>query len=148
MRSKTLEDLNLSLALGSWLQLGEAASKVRFEVFVHEQNVPIEIELDEMDESSLHAVVFNHAHEAVATGRLLPDGHIGRMAVSKSVRGSGVGGIILQTLIEEARQRGYKEVVLSAQLHAMGFYERYGFKAEGDIYLDASIEHKTMRLVF
>lgn len=138
---------NFRLVLGDWAQLAESASKIRFDVFVDEQKVPAEIELDEFDAVSLHAVVFDGA-EPVATGRLLPDGHIGRMAVAKSARGKGVGAIVLQRLIEEGRQRGFKELVLSAQTHAMGFYGKYGFVAEGDIYLDAGIEHKDMRLRF
>lgn len=135
------------IVLGDWSELSESASRIRFDVFVEEQKVPAEMELDEFDAVSLHAVVFE-GEEPVATGRLLPDGHIGRMAVAKSARGKGVGAIVLQRLIEEGRQRGFKELVLSAQTYAMGFYGKYGFVAEGDIYLDAGIEHKDMRLRF
>ncbi|NOL51560.1 GNAT family N-acetyltransferase [Pelistega suis] len=137
---------DLQLVLGDWAQLAEPASKIRFDVFVDEQKVPEEIELDEFDAVSLHAVVFDGV-EPVATGRLLPDGHIGRMAVAKVARGKGVGGLVLQALIDEGKKREFKEFVLSAQTHAMGFYAKYGFVAEGDIYLDAGIEHKDMRLV-
>ncbi len=137
---------NFRLVLGDWAQLAESASKIRFDVFVNEQKVPAEIELDEFDAVSLHAVVFDGA-EPVATGRLLPDGHIGRMAVAQVARGKGVGGLVLQALIDEGKKRGFKEFVLSAQTHAMGFYAKYGFVAEGDVYLDAGIDHKDMRLI-
>ncbi|MDY3330518.1 MAG: GNAT family N-acetyltransferase [Pelistega sp.] len=138
---------NFRIVLGDWAELSEPASKIRFEVFVDEQKVPADIELDDFDPVSLHAVVFD-GDEPVATGRLLPDGHIGRMAVAKVARGKGVGGIVLQTLIDEGKKRGFKELVLSAQTHAMGFYGKYGFVEEGDVYLDAGIDHKDMRLVF
>lgn len=140
--------MSYRLVLDSWDTLAEAATLVRFAVFVDEQQVPAEIELDEFDAVSLHAVVFDEHNNPVATGRLLPDGHIGRMAVMTSARGSGVGGMVLQALIEEGRRRGHKALVLSAQTHAIGFYAKYGFVAEGDIYLDAGINHRDMRLFF
>ncbi len=177
----------LSLHLGSWAALVEPAKLVRYAVFVKEQAVPIEMELDEFDAVSTHAVIFSTvesrvaaeaasdstavsveaelesvteaeleagqaegeksaAARALATGRLLPDGHIGRMAVMADARGLGLGAQVLQALIDEARRQGMTEVVLSAQLHAMGFYQRFGFVAEGDVYLDCAIEHKDMRL--
>lgn len=140
--------MSYRLVLGTWETLAEPATLVRFAVFVDEQQVPAEIELDDFDSVSLHAVVFDEHNNAVATGRLLPDGHIGRMAVLVSARGTGVGGMVLQVLIEEGRRQGHKALVLSAQTHAIGFYAKYGFVAEGDFYLDAGIEHCDMRLVF
>lgn len=140
--------MSYRLVLGSWETLAKAATLVRFAVFVDEQQVPAEIELDDFDAVSLHAVVFDEHNDPVATGRLLPDGHIGRMAVMASARGTGVGGMVLQALIEEGRRRGHKALVLSAQTHAIGFYAKYGFMAEGDIYLDAGINHRDMRLFF
>lgn len=137
----------MRLEIGDWQKLQQAATQVRFEVFVDEQQIPAELELDEFDAVSVHAVVFDSQERPVATGRLLPDGHIGRMAVAQSARGTGVGGLVLQRLIDEGKRQGFKELVLSAQLHALGFYRRYGFVEEGDIYLDTGIEHKTMRLV-
>lgn len=138
----------LTLQLGSWEQLAAPAKRVRFAVFVEEQAVPIEMELDDFDAVSTHAVVFNQESEPLATGRLLPDGHIGRMAVMASARGLGLGAQVLQALIAQAKAKQFPEVVLSAQLHAMGFYQRFGFIAEGEVYLDCDIEHKDMRLIF
>jgi predicted GNAT family N-acyltransferase len=131
--------------LGTWSDLGVRASAIRFEVFVEEQQVPIAEELDAMDAECLHALAFSHQGEAVATGRLLPDGHIGRMAVKLSERKKGVGAAVLQALVEAAQERGIKHVVLGAQLHAKDFYLKQGFVEFGDVFLDANIEHVMMR---
>lgn len=134
------------LRVDSWEALREDATIVRYEVFVIEQKVPPELEMDEMDAVCIHAVAYDAQHKPIATGRLLPDGHIGRMAVRKRARGTGIGGLVLQRLIQAARTRGDTEVVLSAQVHALGFYARYGFVAEGEVYMDAGIAHRTMSL--
>ena len=137
--------LPVRVELGSWAEFQARASAVRFEVFVHEQQVPIEEELDAMDAECLHALAFDAAGEVVGTGRLLPDGHLGRMAVLSASRGKGVGAAILLRLIEGARSKGFDEVVLSAQTHAKGFYAKYDFVEEGEEYLDANITHILMR---
>jgi predicted GNAT family N-acyltransferase len=131
--------------LGTWSDLGVRASAIRFEVFVEEQQVPIAEELDAMDAECLHALAFSHQGVAIATGRLLPDGHIGRMAVKLSERKKGVGAAVLQALVEAAQERGFKEVVLGAQLHAKDFYVKQGFAEFGEVFLDANIEHVMMR---
>jgi predicted GNAT family N-acyltransferase len=82
--------------------------------------------------------------KAAGTGRLLPDGHIGRMAVLPEFRRSGVGGLILQRLIDAARERGHRRIELSAQAYVESFYQRHGFIREGSIYLEAGIEHVKM----
>jgi len=135
------------IKLLSWDEARAHASPIRFTVFCEEQGVPREIELDEHDSASLHAVVFEGG-TPVATGRLLPDGHIGRMAVLKGWRKRGVGSLMLQRLIERAKARGYPEVALSAQVHAVPFYRAHGFAEEGSEYLEAGIRHQAMRLVF
>jgi len=132
------------IELLSWEQARAHAAPIRFAVFVEEQGVPREIELDEQDELSIHAVVFEHG-QPVATGRLLPDGHIGRMAVLKAWRNRGIGALMLQSLIQRAKQRGDREVALSAQVHAVPFYRANGFVEEGDEYLEAGIRHQAMR---
>ena len=133
------------IELLSWEQARAQASPIRFTVFVEEQRVPLEIELDEHDAVSVHALVFEN-DRPVATGRLLPDGHIGRMAVLKDWRGRGIGGLMLGRLIDRARQRGDREVVLSAQIHAAAFYAAHGFVAHGEEYMEAGIRHQEMRL--
>lgn len=118
---------------------------IRFEVFVSEQGVPAELEVDNNDPLSIHAIAWVNG-QAAACGRLLPDGHIGRMAVRQPWRGQGVGAAVLTHLMARARQRGDREVVLSAQTHAVGFYKKFGFVAEGKTYLDCDIPHQDMRL--
>ena len=120
------------------------AAPIRFAVFVEEQGVPREIELDEMDAACIHAIAYLD-EKAVGTGRLLPDGHIGRMAVLKKWRGHGIGSRILNALVEQARRRGGREVALSAQVHAVPFYRAHGFVEEGGEYLEAGIRHQAMR---
>ena len=137
-------DTELRIDLLPWDEARGHAAPIRFAVFVEEQGVPLEIELDEMDQKSFHALAF-HEGKPVGTGRLLPDGHIGRMAVLKAWRGRGIGARILGRLMDEARARGDREVVLSAQVHATAFYRMHGFMEEGEEYLDAGIPHRDMR---
>lgn len=129
----------------TWEQAQPTAGPLRFAIFVGEQNVPPGIELDDQDASCVHAVAFDVDGKAIGTGRLLPDGHIGRMAVVKEWRRRGIGAEILEALTGEARKRGHAEVVLSAQLQAMEFYRGFGFEAEGKVYEDAGILHQKMR---
>jgi len=133
------------IELLSWEAARSRASEIRFEVFVAEQGVPREIELDEHDPLCVHALALDETGFAVGTGRLLPDGHIGRMAVRRAWRGHGVGGAILERLIDAARDRGEVEVALSAQVHALDFYRAYGFAEEGKPYVEAGIAHQAMR---
>ena len=128
-----------------WDKAQPVAAPLRFAIFVGEQNVPPGIELDEMDEKSLHALAFDAAGRPIGTGRLLPDGRIGRMAVVKEWRRRGVGADLLDALVEEARRRGFREVKLSAQLQAAEFYRAHGFVAEGKVYEEAGILHQAMR---
>jgi predicted GNAT family N-acyltransferase len=133
------------IELLDWQLARDAAAPIRFTVFVQEQNVPPEIEMDEHDARCVHALAFDGANRAIGTARLLPDGHIGRMAVLREWRGRGAGSLILAALIARAKQRGDKAVVLSAQTHAITFYQRHGFAAEGEVYLEAGIRHRQMR---
>jgi predicted GNAT family N-acyltransferase len=128
-----------------WDDARAEAAAIREAVFVAEQGVPRELELDEIDTGCVHALARLEDGRAVGTGRLLADGHIGRMAVLAEWRDRGIGGALLERLVEEARRRGMREVALSAQTHALGFYLRHGFSAEGDVYLEAGIPHQAMR---
>ena len=129
----------------TWEQAQPVAGPLRFAIFVGEQNVPAGIELDDLDASCVHAIAYDVDGKAVGTGRLLPDGHIGRMAVVKEWRRRGIGAEILEALTNEARKRGHAEVLLSAQLQAAEFYREHGFVAEGKVYEDAGILHQKMR---
>jgi YbgC/YbaW family acyl-CoA thioester hydrolase len=135
---------------GSWNDLGRDAERLRLAVFVHEQGVPREIEIDELDPVARHAVVFNGLNQPIATGRLVSDspgvGRIGRMAVDRSVRGGRWGRMVLDSLVEASRQRGDTAVVLHAQRHAESFYQRAGFTPEGEPYEEVGIPHILMRM--
>lgn len=140
----------VELRSGSWNDLGRLAERLRMEVFVKEQGVPREIEIDAFDTMCRHVVAVNRLGHAVATGRLVSEGpgvaRIGRMAVARELRGSRVGRQVLDTLIAAARARGDHEAVLHAQVQAQNFYARAGFVPEGEVYDEAGIEHITMRL--
>lgn len=129
----------------TWEQAQPVAGPLRFAIFVGEQNVPAGIELDDQDATCVHAVAFDVDGKAIGTGRLLPDGHIGRMAVVKEWRRRGIGAEILDALTAEAHKRGHAEVKLSAQLQAAEFYREHGFVAEGKVYEEAGILHQQMR---
>ncbi len=135
------------IVTGSWSDLQHDAMLIREAVFIVEQNVPAELESDDYDTVCLHAVAYDENDTPVGTGRLLPDGHIGRMAVSKSVRAHGIGSAILTTLIEAAKVRGDTQVVLNAQIQAEAFYRRFGFVREGAEFMEAGIRHIQMCLV-
>jgi len=135
----------LNIELLEWAKAQAEAQHIRFTVFVEEQRVPAELEMDEHDADSIHALAFSDGR-AIGTGRLLPDGHIGRMAVLKDWRGCGAGRALLRSLIDAARRRGDREVLLSSQVHALGFYLAEGFETEGPVYEEAGIPHQVMRL--
>ena len=136
--------MNRHLVVGSWQDLRDRAAQVRFVVFIEEQKVPAELELDELDAECVHAVI-EIDDQPVATGRLCPDGRIGRMAVLKEFRDQGLGSEILQALISAAEMRGQHETYLHSQLHALGFYAQHSYVAEGPEFEDAGIAHRQMR---
>jgi predicted GNAT family N-acyltransferase len=119
--------------------------QVREAVFVAEQGVPLELERDAHDGTALHLLARDGDGNPVGTGRLLPDGHIGRIAVMRAWRGRGVGSALLNALVGEARKRGLAGVQLNAQCTAVDFYERHGFVAEGPVFDDAGIPHRHMQ---
>ncbi|MGA7964880.1 MAG: GNAT family N-acetyltransferase [Gammaproteobacteria bacterium] len=134
-----------SVRLADWEKDTAALRAVRTQVFVDEQKVPLDMEWDGLDEHCIHALAFA-GKEAIGTGRLTPDGHIGRMAVLADWRGTGVGAELLLKLMEAAKARGDTHCELNAQVSAIGFYEHFGFHAEGGTFLDAGIVHRRMRL--
>lgn len=132
------------IVLGDWTTLQKDAQAVRYSVFVIEQHIPVELEWDVMDAQCLHAVAYDEENQAIGTGRLLPDGHIGRMAVLESARNSGVGAQILRILMEQAKLRGDTGVRLNAQQTAENFYVKEGFSRDGEVFMEAGIPHVSM----
>jgi predicted GNAT family N-acyltransferase len=137
--------MNVTIKIGAWSELQPFAQAIRYAVFVVEQNIPVELEWDDMDAVCLHAVAYDEKGQSLGTGRLLPDGHIGRMAVKKRARGAGVGGAILEALIKAAQERGDRAVMLNAQTMVESFYIRHGFSREGEEFVEADIPHIAMR---
>lgn len=124
---------------------GEALAHVRRTVFIDEQGVPEALEWDEHDAVSTHWLAVLADGRPVGCARLLPDGHIGRMAVLPGWRGQGIGRALLDAAVARARSRGMHEVRLSAQCHAVTFYQRAGFVRCSPPYDEAGIPHLAMR---
>jgi predicted GNAT family N-acyltransferase len=123
----------------------DALRTVRETVFVEEQQVPIELEWDDLDPQCVHVLARGLDGAPIGTGRLTPEHKIGRMAVLREWRGKGVGDALLLALIEQARQRGWREVSLHAQVSAIEFYLRHGFVPYGERFEEAGIAHQSMR---
>lgn len=119
---------------------------IREAVFVREQGVPAELEWDEIDATCRHALALSLKGDAIGCGRILPNGHIGRISVMPQWRKQKVGTAIMEALLNEARARGYKVVDVDAQTHAVPFYESFGFIKQGKEFIDAGLPHIKMKL--
>lgn len=119
---------------------------MRCAVFVEELGIPEQLEWDGRDAAATHLIAWTEDGTAAGTVRLLPDGRIGRMAVVRAWRGRGIGTVLLQTLLELARREGFAELHLHAQVPAIAFYRRFGFRADGPVFEEAGIAHQAMRL--
>ena len=128
-----------------WAVDATKLQRVRRAVFIVEQCVPEDLEWDEADAVCLHALAEDAGGNPIAAGRLLADGHIGRIAVLAEWRGRGVGAAIFEHLLAAANRLGRKELLLNAQTHAVGFYARYGFTPCGPEFIEAGIAHRPMR---
>lgn len=138
-----------------WQKQKATLRAIRSAVFIDEQKVPIELEWDDEDETATHFLVLLDG-EPIGCARILDrtpphsgnrQASIGRMAILKAYRDSGYGTTLLKALIKYCREQDYEKIILSAQCHAIGFYQRLGFTAEGDIFMEAGIEHRAMHLV-
>jgi muramoyltetrapeptide carboxypeptidase len=130
--------------LGEWPGDERALRSVRNTVFVTEQHVPEALEWDGLDPVCRHAVAEDARGNPIGCGRLLPDGHVGRMAVLREWRGRGVGTALLAALVELAREMGHRRVALNAQASALPFYARHGFAPFGPEFEEAGIAHRAM----
>ena len=128
----------------------DESKALRIEIFVKEQNVPLELEIDERDKPGMakHLVFFDNSERAVATSRFYVEEnniwHIGRICVSKSARGTGLGKKLLETAENEIKKLGGKKSYISAQTQAQGFYEKMGYIPYDETYLEDTIEHIAM----
>lgn len=122
----------------------KAIRTIRYEVFTKEQGIESVMDFDGRDEGAIHCLV-EHDGKYIGTGRMLSDGHIGRLAVLKGNRSNGYGTTILKTLIAEAKKKNLKRVFLGAQESAIGFYEHLGFSVYGDPFIEVGIKHVPMQ---
>ena len=129
--------------IADWRKEKEQLSAVRRQVFIIEQQVPVELEWDEHDETATHLIASING-KIIATARLTTDGQVGRMAVLKPYRNQGIGSRLLQLALSTAQHKHYPKVYLHAQLKAIPFYEKHGFKVEGDVFYEANIPHRGM----
>ena len=138
--------MNANIAVVDWSRHRKDLLAIRYTVFVGEQGVPIELERDEYDERALHLLVTDPDGQPIGTARMLPEGHVGRMAVLPSWRKQGIGSSMLRELIRIAGENGIDRLFLNAQCEAESFYRRFGFVAEGEVFADAGIAHRRMIL--
>lgn len=139
--------LKLTAKQGSWQQLGETCRQIRHKVFVEEQKISSKDELDDKDATSEHFLLFIN-ERPVATARLTQDGHLGRLAVLKPLRGKGLAKKLLLRILEHCRRIDLKQVRLNAQLNAVNLYAQLGFKVSGEEYDEVGIMHVPMQLDF
>jgi predicted GNAT family N-acyltransferase len=135
-----------TVSLVSWHDGQMLLRPIREAVFIREQGVPPELEWDGLDEGARHALALSTNGSAIGCGRILPNGHIGRIAVLPKWRKKKVGSAIMEELLDDARERGLREVDLDAQTCAVPFYHRFGFEEEGEEFMDAGMPHIKMRL--
>lgn len=124
----------------------EDAYSVRRQVFILEQNVPEDIEVDGFDSVAEHIVIYD-AERPIATGRMFPKGDsviLGRICVLREYRGMDLGRILMERMLEKAEVMGPKEIKLDSQLYAIEFYRRFRFRERGGIFKDAGIDHIEM----
>ena len=135
-----------TVSLVSWHDGEPLLRAIREAVFIREQCVPEELEWDDMDGGSRHALVLSLNGDAIGCGRILPNGHIGRIAVLPEWRNKRVGTAIMEILLDDARTRGLKQVDVEAQVQALPFYHLFGFAEHGKEFMDAGMPHKKMTL--
>ena len=135
--------MNITSIICDYISNIEDICAIRYEVFVDEQNVPEELEIDGLDNEAKHVLAFVEG-VPIGTGRILNDGHIGRVAVLKDYRSLGIGKSIMKELIKWAQGMNLEKVWLSSQWHAHSFYLDLDFVCVGDIYKEAGIDHIKM----
>jgi predicted GNAT family N-acyltransferase len=135
-----------SIRSATWQADRPSLRWIRRRVFIEEQKIPESEEWDDADENSSHVLVYSEKRDAVGTGRIEPTGKIARLAVIAEYRGQGVGSMMLTWLIEEARKKGFRQVHLHAQTHALDFYKKFGFVSDEEIFSEGGIPHVLARL--
>ena len=135
---------SLQIRLARWEKDADAIRAIRNSVFTVEQGISEDLDFDGRDHECVHVLAWLGDQETVGTARMLPDGHVGRIAVHKAWRGQGVGTRLVAYLIEVARERDLAEIYLHSQAQAAEFYARLGFEIRGEPFMEAGLEHVLM----
>ena len=135
-----------TVSLVSWHDGEPLLKSIREAVFIREQGVPAKLEWDGLDESCRHALALSHNGDAIGCGRMLTNGHIGRIAVLPPWRKRKVGTAIMEALLDYARAHDYKQVDVDAQTYALPFYRGFDFVEQGKVFQDAGLPHIKMFL--
>lgn len=135
-----------TVSLVTWHDAEPLLKSVREAVFINEQGVPAELEWDGADENCRHALALSHQGDAIGCGRMLANGHIGRIAVLPPWRKQKVGTAIMEALLAYARTHEYAQVDVDAQTQAVAFYHTFGYRENGEAFMDAGLPHIKMVL--
>ncbi|WP_177166848.1 GNAT family N-acetyltransferase [Allopseudospirillum japonicum] len=133
----------VKVVAGTWSQYQKYCTAIRHQVFVQEQKVPPELELDALDPHCEHYLLLVN-QKPVGTARISKEGKLGRLALLKPVRGHGLGRKLMQFIVARARQRGWPKITLAAQTTSLGFYQQLGFGIASETYIDAGLPHQDM----
>ncbi len=141
---------NLKIEIVKWIDGYVPLTVIREKVFIEEQKVTPQLEWDGIDEKAIHFLVYKDEKAIGCARALVIENHmqLGRMAVLKECRGEGIGSNLIEKAITTAKLNQLSLIDISAQCHAIDFYKKFGFKVTSDIYLDAEIPHRDMRLEF
>jgi len=141
---------NLKVEIVKWIDEHESLTMIRQKVFIEEQNVTSQLEWDGMDEKAIHFLAFKNEKAIGCARAFVIKNHmqLGRMAVLKAYRGESVGTALIEKVITTAKLNQLSAIYISAQCHAIDFYKKFGFEVTSDIYLDAEILHRDMKLNF
>jgi len=136
--------INVEVQFVDWQTYRDQLLSVRQEVFVVEQKVPVEEEVDDLDPVATHLLAIDHNGQAIGTARVLSDGHIGRVAVLKECRGQGVGRALTQAAVEFLKSQHFEQAKLNSQVQVIEFYEKLGFVGWGEVFYECDIAHIAM----
>ncbi len=141
---------NLKVEIVKWIDEHESLKMIRQKVFIEEQKVTSQLEWDGMDEEAIHFLAFKNEKAIGCARAFVIKNHmqLGRMAVLKAYRGESVGTALIEKVITTAKLNQLSAIYISAQCHAIDFYKKFGFEVTSDIYLDAEIQHRDMKLEF
>ena len=141
---------NLKVEIVKWIDEHESLKMIRQKVFIEEQNVTSQLEWDGMDEEAIHFLAFKNEKAIGCARAFVIENYmqLGRMAVLKAYRGEGVGTALIEKAITTAKLNQLSAIYISAQCQAIDFYKKFGFEITSDIYLDAEILHRDMKLNF